>query len=130
MFPDYRVPQVLLHYGTMEYSDSLMKKLISGQYYTYELPRVFLILQTILEFIDGELSHGTDEEIEIRGCSIEAVERVVEKTRELIRKDPALGIRESDCNSILVDHFLWDYRRKYAKELESIPYHKTRTIFY
>ncbi|XP_058808462.1 queuosine 5'-phosphate N-glycosylase/hydrolase [Phymastichus coffea] len=108
MFPDYRVPQVLLHYGTMEYSHSLMEKLLS----------------------EDELPHGSEEEIEIRGCSIEAVERVVKETRYLIENDTTSDLRGLDCNSILVDHFLWDYRRKYAKELETVPYHKTRTIFY
>lgn len=30
MFPDYRVPQVLIHFGAMRYSDSLLNKLKSG----------------------------------------------------------------------------------------------------
>lgn len=33
-------------------------------------------------------------------------------------------------NAIMIDYFLWDYRRKHAKELEHIPFHKVQTIFY
>lgn len=32
MFPDYRVPQVLIFYGAMKYSDKLYKKLESGKF--------------------------------------------------------------------------------------------------
>ena len=73
---------------------------------------------------------GSIEEIEIRGCSIEAVERVVKEIKLLNNENPSLGIQNSDYNSILVDHFLWDYRRKHVDELDHIPYHKIRTIYY
>ncbi|XP_012535695.1 queuosine salvage protein [Monomorium pharaonis] len=109
MFADYRIPQVLVHYGTMRYSDSLMSKLKS----------------------DEPLKQGSREEVEIRACSIEAVERVCDVVRSLIEADPKLGLNPStDVNAIVIDHYLWDYRREYAQELEHIPFHKTRTIYY
>lgn len=67
--------------------------------------------------------------MEIRGASIHIVELVKEKTLlELANNHPELSIK--NVNSILIDHFLWDYRRTFAKELEHIPFHKTFSIFY
>lgn len=77
------------------------------------------------------MEKSSPEELEIRGCSIEIVERVKNQAKTLIDLDPELKSKEHvHINSVLIDHFLWDYRRKHADELESIPYHKTRTIFY
>lgn len=76
------------------------------------------------------MTAGCTEEIEIRGCSIEVVDRVVEQVRTLIKKFPNLNINPFSCNSIVVDHFLWDYRRKNAEKLNSLPFHKVRTIYY
>ncbi|XP_008545889.1 queuosine salvage protein [Microplitis demolitor] len=108
MFPDYRIPQVLMHFGAMRYSNPLLSTLQSGT----------------------ELSPGCIEEIEIRGCSIEVIERVVDRVRNLIKQYPNLNINPFSCNSIVVDHFLWDYRRKNAEKLESIPFHRIRSIYY
>ena len=37
---------------------------------------------------------------------------------------------EARVNSILVDQYLWGYRRQHADTMKSIPYHKVRSIFY
>ncbi|KZC06590.1 PREDICTED: UPF0553 protein C9orf64 homolog [Dufourea novaeangliae] len=108
MFADYRVPQVLLHFGAIRYSNPFMSRLQC----------------------DVELENGGDDEIEIRGCSIEAVERVRDEVRSLFERYPNLELKKSDINSVLIDHFLWDYRREHAAELEHIPFHKTRCIYY
>ncbi|XP_015180297.1 PREDICTED: UPF0553 protein C9orf64 homolog isoform X2 [Polistes dominula] len=108
MFADYRIPQVLVHFGTLKYSSSLLNKLCSG----------------------FKLESGSVEEIEIRGCSIEVVERINNEVKHLINSHNNLRLKESDINCVLIDHFLWDYRRQYAKELDSIPFHKTRCIYY
>jgi len=108
MFADYRVPQVLLHFGAMRYSNPLLSTLQSGI----------------------ELAPGSAEEIEIRGCSIEVVERVVEVVREEIQKCPNMNLDPSVCNAIRLDHFLWDYRRQHADQLEIFPFHRVRTIYY
>jgi len=107
MFADYRIPQVLVHYGTIHYSDSLMKKLRS----------------------DEPLKQGSKEEVEIRACSIEAVEQVCDEVRRLIADDSKLDLNPS-THVNAIDHYLWEYRREYAQELEHIPFHKTRTIYY
>ncbi|ODN00389.1 hypothetical protein Ocin01_06291 [Orchesella cincta] len=105
MFADYRVPQVLLHYGALKYSPQLMELLEK----------------------DNTLPNGDPREVEIRGASIHAVELVKENVRKrLVSADMPI----SRINSILIDHFLWDYRREHAKAMEKYPYHKTRCIYY
>ncbi|XP_048510165.1 queuosine salvage protein isoform X2 [Athalia rosae] len=108
MFADYRIPQVLVHFGAMRYSNPLLDTLQSGTH----------------------LTPGSLAELEIRGCSIEVIERVRDEVKSLIRQYPNLALRESDCNAILIDHYLWDYRRRHAGELESIPFHKVKSIYY
>ncbi|XP_054278079.1 queuosine salvage protein isoform X1 [Macrosteles quadrilineatus] len=104
MFADYRVPQVLVYFGVLEYSKGLNKKLNEGDF----------------------LPNGSVEEVEIRGCSIEAVERLKTKVDEQI-KDSGKHLH---CNSVLIDHFLWSYRRSCRAELDKIPFHKTICIYY
>ncbi|KAK0082210.1 hypothetical protein PV326_007285 [Microctonus aethiopoides] len=104
MFADYRVPQVLMHFGALRYSNPLLSTLQTGT----------------------ELEFGCIEESEIRGCSIEIVERVVDRVRTLIKQYPNLNINPFSCNPIVLDHFLWDYRRKNAEKLAYLPFHKVR----
>ena len=104
MFADYRVPQSLQHYGALRYSDQLLQHLRE----------------------DKLLSSGDLWEQEIRGCSIEAVERVTKAVKaEMERRGSKARV-----NSILVDQFLWGYRRQHATAMKSFPYHKVRGIFY
>ncbi|KAJ4439681.1 hypothetical protein ANN_07809 [Periplaneta americana] len=105
MFADYRIPQVMIHFGAMKYSDELMALLKS----------------------DTFLENGSENEVEIRGCSIEVVEQVADEVRKILQSQ---GHSDLTVNAILIDHFLWDYRRKHAEELESIPFHKTLSIYY
>uniref|UniRef100_A0A182SIL4 Queuosine 5'-phosphate N-glycosylase/hydrolase n=1 Tax=Anopheles maculatus TaxID=74869 RepID=A0A182SIL4_9DIPT len=107
MFADYRVPQVLVHFGTLTYSDELMALLKE----------------------DKLLENGCREEMEIRGASI----YVVEKLKLMVREKLITGHPDTDprcVNAILLDHFLWDYRRKHAAALEYIPFHKTISVYY
>lgn len=107
MFADYRVPQVLVHFGSLIYSDELMQDLKSNKI-----------------FINGE-----SKEVEIRAASIYIVELAKDKVlAELAKNHPEISTK--NVNSILLDHFLWDYRRHHAKELEYIPFHKTFSIYY
>ena len=104
MFADYRVPQSLQHYGVFKYSDQLMDHLKAEKL----------------------LESGHRWEQEIRGCSIEAVERITAKVKEELAK------RGSDAvvNSILVDQYLWGYRRQHNTEMVNCPYHRVRSIYY
>jgi len=105
MFADYRVPQVLTFLGALEYSDELMEVLKK---------------ETVM-------ASGDVMEVELRGCSIECVEQIVDKTRLLLKQD---GLKDKTVNSASVDYFLWCYRRSHAKEASKIPYHRVRSIFY
>jgi len=102
MFADYRVPQTLLWYGVFEYSPVLLEK-----------------LQQNVIFKNGDV-----EEIEIRGCSIHAIELL----KEFVNKK--LGV--NTLNSILIDYFLWNFRRKHAQEIleKGLPFHKVYSIYY
>lgn len=107
MFADYRVPQVLIYFKAMSYTDELMRDLKA----------------------DKHLKNGEEAEVEIRGASI----YIVEKAKELVLADlkanhPAVSTK--NVNSILIDHFLWDYRRANNSSLNHIPFHKTLSIFY
>lgn len=103
MFADYRVPQSLLYYGVLEYSDDLIKTLKGNE-----------ILQ-----------NGDESEVEIRGCSIHAVELLKQYVQKKL--DQSFTV-----NSVLIDHFLWDFRREHAAEIQDkvIPFHKTYSIYY
>ncbi|KAK3587552.1 hypothetical protein CHS0354_004839 [Potamilus streckersoni] len=106
MFADYRIPQALVHFKVMEYSKELME---------------FLKKNNLMKF-------GDRYELEIRGCSIWATELIKDETRKLLDSDPAT--KDALMNSILIDHFLWDYRREHAEEMKDIPFHKIRCIYY
>jgi Protein of unknown function (DUF2419). len=80
-----------------------------------------------LSVADNLLENGSEYEVEIRGCSIQAVEMVTDETRKLLKSE---GHSDLTVNSVLIDYFLWDYRRKHAAMLELIPFHKTRCVFY
>lgn len=106
MFADYRVPQVLVHFGVLEYSSHL---------------KSMLEKEDIMQI-------ACQEEIEIRGCSIHAVELLWAAVKSLL-----VGAKKMDeyvINPIIIDHFLWDFRRQYAAELSSIPFHKVLSIYY
>lgn len=75
------------------------------------------------------MENGCDEEIEIRGCSIHAVELINEEIKKLIVSEN-IDSNNFVMNSVLIDYYLWLYRRKYAKELEHIPFHKVYCCYY
>lgn len=83
------------------------------------MPSIFLV--------DNLLPNGDAKEVEIRGGSIHAVELVKAEVRRLLT-DANLPV--SSINSVLIDHYLWDYRREHALAMEKYPYHKTRCIYY
>lgn len=118
MFADYRVPQALLAIGALEYSEELMTYLRDGP---------------------ATLSSGDEREVEIRGCSIWAVEllRKIIAAEEESAADAVGGECDEDqCdagaayNAIVIDFFLWDYAKAHATELAQFPVHKTRSVFY
>ncbi len=67
--------------------------------------------------------NGDEMEIELRAASIHAIEMIKE---EIKTTDNSEAI-----NSVLIDYYLWGYRRKNSKEIEAkIPFHRVRSIYY
>ena len=109
MFADYLVPRGLQFLNVIEYSNELQSILKRGEL----------------------LPYGSMLEVEIRGCSISAVESICKELRQMHKET----ICENDgdevvINAILVDFFLWDYTKAHEDEIENFPMHKTRSVFY
>lgn len=109
IFPDYRIPQMLQSLNVLWYSPRLESKIKRHE----------------------EIQSGENLEIEIRGCSIWAVELL---RREMIKQHPEA---EGKVNAILIDFFLYDSIRERedeikaaGKESEMLPHHRTRSIWY
>lgn len=103
MFADYRIPQMLHSLGCLTYSLPLERRIRRQE----------------------EIQSGENCEIELRGCSIWAVELI---RRQMVKDHP-----ETKVNSILIDTFLYDTlkEKEAAGELtEMIPHHRTRSIWY
>lgn len=95
MFADYRVPQTLVYLNILHYDEYLIKKLED----------------------DPHFPSGSQLECEIRGNSIQAVE----KLKNFI---------DFPTNSVLIDFILWSYAKEHTEEMKHIPIHKTKSVFY
>lgn len=107
MFADYRIPQALVYFGVLSYSDELTE-----------------LLRTNHLFRSGD-----ELEVEIRGASIYATDLLVDELKSLAGDSGCTG-DSAQLNAIIVDHFLWDYRREHDLETKHIPFHKVRDIYY
>lgn len=96
MFADYRVPQILRAMKILQYSPELAAK------------------------VDGlvELASASEEEIEIRACTVVAVDILQKK----------LARRGVNVLVIELDWLLWQIGEKTKDSLE--PHHRTLTIYY
>jgi hypothetical protein len=100
MFADYRVPQILYKWGVLKYSNTLVSQLLQ------------------------QLEIEQEQEVEIRACSIAAVEMI---RNEIQQSNPELFV-----TSQLIDYLLWNEAMtvKSCGQLDNIPFHRVRTIFY
>lgn len=119
MFADYRVPQVLVHLEALSYSLELKDLLRKRKLEHF----MFSVLDSSI--LGHLFANGDPMEVEIRGCSIRAVDLIVDKAKSLLQGDSAVHV-----NAASVDYFLWCYRRKHADELSIVPFHRTRCIYY
>ena len=112
-FADYRVPQLLRHFGVLNYEPS-----------------------TLGDQIDqgNEIPSGSLEELTIRAATVMAVEEIV---RELHNQQQT----QSDTNdlnkqatasftAVKVDWYLWQVGEKMNDAGTMKPHHKTRTTYY
>lgn len=113
IFADYRIPQMLQSLNILWYSPRVESKIKRKEI----------------------LTSGEDIEVEIRGCSIWAVELL---KREMIRQFPEA---KDKVNAILIDFFLYDTckEKEEQKTVEStadswkdepLPHHRTRSVWY
>ena len=109
MFADYLVPRGLQFLDVIEYSNELQNILKQGKL----------------------LPYGSTLEVEIRGCSIWAVELICNELRRMQKENISEnGDKVVIINAILVDFFLWDSTKAREDEIGGFRMHKTRSIFY
>jgi hypothetical protein len=96
LFADNLVPHVLRVDGVLAYEPGLLARIDAGEL----------------------LAWGSREEVEIRACALDAVERLVARLRE--RGVPATAAR--------LDHWLW--QRGAAPSYKARPRHRTRCPYY
>lgn len=111
IFADYRIPQMLQSLNILWYSPRVESKIKRKEI----------------------IKSGENIEIEIRGCSIWAVELL---SREMIKQHPEA---KGKVNAILIDFFLYDSCKEKEQEKaveveglkdEVLPHHRTRSIWY
>ncbi|KAL6573023.1 hypothetical protein OROHE_002499 [Orobanche hederae] len=95
MFADYIVPAVLQQLGVLKFSPSLTNLIESNQ----------------------EISSGSEEEVELRACSVHAVEEI----RDLIHKRTGKQVL-----SVELDLWLWAF----GIRCSSLQHHRTLSIYY
>ncbi|KAL8657568.1 MAG: hypothetical protein Q9226_001778 [Calogaya cf. arnoldii] len=101
MFADYRIPQMLHSLGCLRYSPPLESRIRNLK----------------------ELESGGSWEVQLRGCSIWCVELI---RKEILRHHP-----KAEINAILIDFFLYDtMKEREIEAVETIPHHRTRSIWY
>lgn len=101
MFADYRIPQMLVSLGILWLCPPFENKIRR---------------QEIIE-------SGHTWELQIRGCTIWGVELL---RREILKLKP-----DTKINAILIDFFLYDLAKEKEKDgAETIPHHRTRSIWY
>lgn len=108
MFADYRVPQSLEYFGILQYSSGL---------------KTILQARTVLP-------PGDRYELEIRGTSIESIERLTKEVHHVLAE---CGVKEEmlrRVNAVTVDNFLWDYARDHREKMDHLAFHLVRTIYY
>ena len=96
MFADYRVPQILRELNILEYSNELS--------YIVDNKK--------------EISHSSNEEIEIRASTIVSVEEI---KKELVNNG-------FNVLSLEIDTYLWEEGEKIKDKIK--PHHRTLSIFY
>lgn len=103
MFADYRIPQLLRHMGVLVYTPALCDAIDK-----YE-----------------EIPYSSEEEVEIRACTVIAVERLKAAINRIITEKK---MNTDYLMSIELDWLLWNKGEKMKEAIP--PHHRTRTIFY
>lgn len=107
IFADYRIPQLLRYSNVIEYSAELDDLIKSNKI----------------------LKNGEEREVEIRAACVCACNLIIEGVVDLLKQDSKLA--NIKLNAVLIDRYLWCYRRDNAEKIELfMPCHKVRSIYY
>ena len=99
-FADYRVPQLLRHYGIMQYSEHLATRIDNKQ----------------------EIVLNSDEEDSIRAATVVSVEWIVQELQKLAPTKVWTAVE--------TDWYLWQVGERMQNQGELLPHHRVRTIYY
>lgn len=122
MFADYRVPQVLNTMGCLSYSpplnEAIKEKQVLASGSSWEMQ-----MRGKLFFFFSSCRIALADKRDGIACSIWCVELI---RREIKRNHP-----EVEINAILIDFFLYDLMKDMeARGQETVPHHRTRSIWY
>ena len=109
-FADYRLPQLLRHWGALEYSP--------------DLSRTVDACHTLVP--------GSDAEISIRAATVWAVEELVKllSSSSSSSSSSASSASSVSWTAVQVDWYLWQVGEKMDAAQELAPHHRVRTIYY
>ena len=119
MFADYRVPVVLRNMGILRYEPNLARKVDQHNFSTADI-----------------VAAGSAEEVDVRACTVQAVERMRRALEERIEKEPELNptipgeVDEKFVTSVALDWFLWTEGERQRDDAGAGKHHRTLTVFY
>ena len=119
MFADYRVPVVLRNMGILKYEPNLARKVDQHNFSTADI-----------------VPAGSAEEVDVRACTVQAVERMRRALEERIEKEPELNptipgeVDEKFVTSVALDWFLWTEGERQRDDAGAGKHHRTLTVFY
>ena len=105
-FADYRLPQLLRHWGALEYAHTDLARCVD-----YEIP----------------LEANSAAEISIRAATVVAVEELV---KLLTMENTTKTDMARKWTSVQVDWYLWQVGEKLSASNQLAPHHRVRTIYY
>ena len=113
MFADYRVPVVLRQLGILKYDDELSRAVDAGV----------------------KIHAGSSDEIDLRACTVQAVERMKAALEARLEKEVELRLNSANgspekpaVTSVALDWFLWTMGER--RRDDGVSHHKTLTVFY
>ncbi|XP_029169854.1 queuosine salvage protein-like [Nylanderia fulva] len=115
IFTDYCIPQLLFKLKILQYSGGFKKRLKNS---------------------NVPLEHGSREEIEIRGCSLFAANKIYKEVKKLIERlvlEKRLSDSVTPVTQLVVDNFLLKFIFTYNYDnnsLKKYPLHYIRTVHY
>ena len=100
-FADYRVPQVLRHWGALQYTTDLAAK------------------------VDSHTELSGEEEVSIRAGTVVCVDELVQRVNAGVGRSD-----QAQMTAVTLDWHLWQVGERMNQQGELQPHHRVNTIFY